>query len=240
MRNFLLIIFSVFSISLSAEVITFNADSMNGTAGNKSDTTTLLGNAFVKTTTMEISADKITLSGEEFRTITADGNVTAKNTETKLDFECGRLSYDRETKIAVLNTNVRLTDTENQVTASAQMIEYNQNSETAVLQINIELKQKDNVCTGAFAIYHKDIQTLELSGSPKIQQGDDTFRAQEIALDLNSQEITLNGRVQGTVTSTKKVTTTESVEVAENTEVIEEETTTIESNIQETSEELEE
>ncbi|WP_256729203.1 LptA/OstA family protein [Treponema parvum] len=187
-----------------SDVITFRADGMTGSTGGKNDRTNLEGHAFVKTDSMEIAADKIGISGDNFRYIQAEGNIFVKNTKTEMDFTCGRLSYDRETKIAVLDTDVKLTDPKNGVSAKAQMVEYNQNTETAVLQINIELRQKDNVCTGAYAIYHKNEQLLEMSGSPKIVQGDDIFRAQEISLKLDSQEITMSGRVQGSITSASK------------------------------------
>ncbi|QTQ15098.1 organic solvent tolerance protein OstA [Treponema parvum] len=187
-----------------SDVITFRADGMTGSTGGKNDRTNLEGHAFVKTDSMEIAADKIGISGDNFRYIQAEGNIFVKNTKTEMDFTCGRLSYDRETKIAVLDTDVNLTDTKNGVSAKAQMVEYNQNTETAVLQINIELRQKDNVCTGAYAIYHKNEQLLEISGSPKIVQGDDIFRAQEISLKLDTQEITMSGRVQGSITSASK------------------------------------
>lgn len=216
------ILFSLFcflTVTAVSESISFKADGMTGKAGSKSDTTSLTGNAFVKTETMEISADSITLSGDDFRYITAEGTVSAKNIKTDMDFTCEKLSYDRETKIAVLDTNVHFKDIKNEVTAEAQMVEYNQDLETAILQINIKLVQKDNVCTGAYAIYHIHEQTLEISGSPKITQGDDIFRAQEITLNLDSQEITLSGRVQGTVTSSKKTESEKSDEtIGENPE----------------------
>lgn len=188
---------------LAAEEIKFSADSMTGTAGSKTDTTNLAGNAFVSTSSMEIKADMIELSGEDFRYITADGTVSGSITESQMDFTCGKLTYDRKTKIAQLEDSVHLVDNANDVTADAQLIEYDQNNETAVMQIEITLKQKDNVCTSAFAIYRKNEQVLEMSGNPKIVQGKDSFRAQEITLDLSSQEITLDGRVRGTVTDTR-------------------------------------
>lgn len=177
---------------------------MTGVSGSKTDETKLMGHAFVKTSTMEITADQIILNGDDFRYITAEGSVEGKNTETKMDFTCGRLRYDRETKLARLEDTVHMVDLENEVTIDSQIIEYNQNKEIATMQIGVTLKQKNNVCTSAFAIYRKTAQKLEMSGNPKIKQGDDTFRAQEIILDLNSQEITLSGRVSGTVTDSKK------------------------------------
>lgn len=195
---------SLSSIPLFAEKITFSADSMSGTVGDKSDSTTLTGEAYVLTDTMEISADVISMSGKDFRYIDAAGSIKGKNTESKMEFSCGRMKYDRETKIAQLMDNVSLTDTANDVQAKAQMIEYNQDTDIAVMQIEIELKQKDNTCTGAYAVYRKADQMLELSGNAQIKQGQDTFRAQEITLNLDSQEITLDGRVKGSVIDERK------------------------------------
>ena len=143
-RNLIFPAALLLTAALSAETINFSADYMKGTAGSKTDSTTLEGNAFVKTDTMEIKADSIELSGDDFRFITAQGNVKGSNSESKLEFDCGRMKYDRKTKIASLEDSVHLVDTANNVSADAQIIEYNQDSETAIMQIAITLKQKDN------------------------------------------------------------------------------------------------
>lgn len=203
-RNLLFFLFlSFISLFVYAEEITFSADSMTGTAGSKNDTTTLSGNASVQTQTMQINADSIELSGEDYRFITASGNVSGSISESQMDFSCGKLKYDRNTKIAQLEDSVHLIDKPNDVTADAQIIEYNQENNTAVMQIEITLKQKNNVCSGTFAIYKKEEQLLELSGNPQIVQGSDNFRAQEIILNLQTQEITLDGRVKGSITDSK-------------------------------------
>ena len=203
MRKFFAIIFFfILDFSASSEIITFAARSMTGIAGSKTDTTILNGNAKVTTESMIISADSIEISGDDFRYIIAQGNVSGKNTESDLDFTCGRIKYDRKTKIALLEDKVLMKDNENAVTADAQIIEYNQNTEIATMQIEVTIKQKDNVCTSAYAVYRKKNQMLEMSGNPKIVQGQDSFRAQEITLNLDTQEIKLDGRVSGSVTDT--------------------------------------
>lgn len=210
----ILFLYSVLTLPIFtfAEKITFSADSMSGTVGDKSDSTTLTGEAYVLTDTMEISADVISMSGKDFRYIDASGAIKGKNSESEMEFTCGRMKYDRETKIAQLMDNVTLTDTKNDVQAKAQMIEYNQDKDIAVMQIDIQIKQKDNTCTGAYAIYRKGEQMLELSGNAQIQQGNDTFRAQEITLNLDSQEITLDGRVKGSIVDERKSETKEETE----------------------------
>ena len=199
----LLILFSLYT-ALFAEKITFSAGSMSGQAGDSSATTTLTGGAFVQSSSIEISADSIELSGDDYRFIKASGSISGKNLESKMEFTCDSMSYDRETKVAQLQGNVKLVDTENDVKADAQLIEYNQNTNIAVLQIGITLTQKKNVCTGAYAVYQKNEQMLEISGNAQVKQEEDVFRAQQITLNLDTQNITLSGNVKGSVTETKK------------------------------------
>lgn len=199
--------FFLFTHSISmffAEKINFHADSMSGKTGGKNDVTRLIGNAYIKTDTMEIKADKITLTGENFRFITAEGKVIGTNTSSKIDFTCDKMKYDRSTKIANLEDNVHMIDNANDVTSDAQIIEYNQNTDIATMHINVKLIQKDNICNAAYAVYNKKTKMLELSGNPRITQGDDTFRAQEIQLNLDTNEITLDGRVSGNITDNTK------------------------------------
>lgn len=185
---------------LYGEKISFSAASMTGKAGDSNSTTRLIGQAFVQTQTMEISADEIELSGENYRIIKAKGNISGKNLESNMEFTCDSLEYDRATKIAVLKGDVSLTDPENDVKANAQIIEYNQETEVAIMQIQIKLVQKNNTCNAAYAIYQKDKKLLELSGNAQVRQDDDVFRAQQISLNLDTQEISLSGNVKGTVT----------------------------------------
>lgn len=193
-----------FSFFTFSEQITFSANGMKGQAGSTSSTTTLTGSAFVKTDTMEIAADIIELSGEDFRNITASGNVSGCNLESKMSFTCDILEYDRKSKIALLRGNVELVDIENEVNAKAQIIEYNQEKDIAILQIEINLLQKDNICTGAYGIYQKKAQLLEISGNAQVKQKNDTFRAQQITLNLETQDISMTGNIKGSVEDVKE------------------------------------
>lgn len=215
-------VFFTFSFFANAENISFSANSMTGSIGDNADSSTLQGEAYVLTETMEISADKISMSGKNFRYIQAEGTVSGKNLKSNLEFSCQKLSYDRETKIARLSEEVFLKDIKNEVSANAQMIEYNQETDIAVMQVQVELKQKDNTCTGAFAVYDKKQQTLDLSGNAKIKQGDDTFQAQVITLNLDTQEISLDGRVKGSIVDENKKSTEENNESEEKDESKEE------------------
>jgi lipopolysaccharide export system protein LptA len=193
-----------FPLPFFADTITFSARVMSGYTGKKNEYTVLEGNAEIKTSKIEISADRIELSGAEFRFVTASGTVKGKNLEEDMDFTCDLLRYDREQQTVTLQSNALISDNPNGVTAKAEMIQYNQRTGIALMQIDIELRQKDSVCSAAFAIYRKDKQILEMSGDPKIVRGSDVFRAREITLNLDTEEIRLDGRVRGTVTDTRE------------------------------------
>ncbi|MCR5699385.1 MAG: organic solvent tolerance protein OstA [Treponemataceae bacterium] len=189
-----------FPLFLFSESITFSADRMTGSTGENSEYSKLEGNAFIKTETMEIRADEIILSGQDFRFITANGKIVGKSSESDFDFECEQLEYDRDTELVILRGNVSLVDNENEVKATAQLIEFDQNTEIANMQISVKLIQKKNVCTGAIAVYNKKEQTLDLKGSPQIQKDKDLFKANEISMNLETEKITLDGKVRGSVT----------------------------------------
>ena len=162
------------------------------------------GNARVNTETLKIEADKIELSGKNFKIITATGSVKGSNSKTKMEWTCQKLTYNRDTKIAILENMVHLIDSENSVTADAEIIEYDEQKKTAIMQISVNLVQKDNTCTAAYAVYNQESQMLKMRGNPRVTQGKDVFRAQEIELNLKTEEITLSGRVQGSVTTEEK------------------------------------
>lgn len=212
----LILVFSLFSVS--AEKIIFSANHMTGKAGDSNTTTALTGNAYIKTETMEIQADNIELSGEDYRYIKATGKITGKNLETNMSFTCDNLEYDRTTKVADLKGNVDLEDIDNKVKAKAQIIVYDQNTDIAVMQIQINLTQEDNVCSGSYAVYYKKNQILELSGNAQVKQKDDVFRAQFITLNMDTQDITLGGNVKGTVRDTKPAKKSSGDQETENVE----------------------
>lgn len=204
--HFLVSFFAIFFCAANgfSEKISFSARTMSGRAGSKEDTTELSGNASVVTESIEVKADSIQLSGKEFRYVSANGKISGIHKESNLEFSADNLKYDRETKVVTLSGNVSLVDIDNDVKAAAQIIEYNSESDIAILQIDVCLEQKKNVCTSAYAIYRKKEQMLELSGSAKVVQDDDTFSAQAITFNMDTEEILMEGNVRGSVTDDGK------------------------------------
>ena len=205
---FFLFFICFFSKGFSA-TINFKANSMKGSIGENNQNTTLIGNAWIETDTMELFADKITLQGDNYDFIIAEGNVKGSYKDSGFSFSCDILEFNQSSDIVILKNNVFLEDPENQLVAKAKIIEYDNKLEIATMQVNVEITHKDSVCYSTLAIYKKKDQLLDLSGNPKILQGKDTFSAQEITLNKNSEEILLDGKVSGYVIDKKENTTQE-------------------------------
>lgn len=199
--------FTLFSVNCFSEEITFSADKMTG-SGNSSKTskgiTVLEGNAFVKAGTMEIHGDRIEISGKNYRNITATGNVIGSDSEKGFYFTTKSLKYDRELEFAVLDGNSVMEDTENEVTAKGGTITYNRKTEIAILQVNVRILRKNIACRAAFAVYRRSDNSLVLTGAPLVVRDSDQFRAARITVLLDTEEISLEGRVSGSMTQDKE------------------------------------
>ncbi len=184
--------------------ITFSADRMSGTSGKKNGRTSLSGNASVTVGTLEISGDTIELSGKDFRFVKASGKVSGKDEEKGFTFSADSLSYDRDTEIASFVGSAVLTDTKNEVDCSAGYISYNQKTEVAFLQVDVKLKRRRISCESGFALYRRELSLLDLTGSPQVTRGEDRFAADRISVELETEKITLDGSVTGTLKDEKE------------------------------------
>ena len=62
------------------------------------------------------------------------------------------------------------------------------------------------MCRSEFARYNRNDDILELTGMPVVFWKNDEYRALRIIVDLDKDEITLEGKVSGSIFSEKKDT----------------------------------
>lgn len=193
-------LFAIFAqTAFAGKPISFSADRLNGSAGKKNESTTLSGNAVVTVGSLKISGDLIELSGKDYRYVKASGNIKGVDDEKGYSFTADSISYDRDTEVASFTGNAKLLDTKHEVEASAGIITYNQKTEVAYLQLDIKLKKGKINCTSGFALYRRTLSMLDLSGSPFVVRDGDEFRADRISVNLDTEHITLDGTVTGTL-----------------------------------------
>jgi lipopolysaccharide export system protein LptA len=183
----------------AADTFSFRADKMSGTKALGKETTILAGNAEVRSDNLLLRADRIEIQGDNNQFIDCSGRVWGMEEEKEIIFQTDRLRYDRNLKIARLEGNSTLEDKKNQIVAKGRFIEYDDEKEITVFQISVRLFKDDMVCRAEYAIYRRNEKLLDLSGFPVVFKKDDEFRADRIRVDLDTDDVTMEGAVSGTI-----------------------------------------
>ena len=184
---------------LRAEDITFSAASMSGTSGKKNASAILEGGANVLIGSLSINSEKMELSGDDYRFVSATGGVTGEDTERGFTFSASSMTHDRQKELSEFRGNVQFHDSENDVEISAGSLSYDRDNETIFMQIGIVLTKNDMRCTSTFAVYRRNESYLELSGAPLVINEGNEFKANRIFVDLDTEKITMDGAVSGTM-----------------------------------------
>jgi lipopolysaccharide export system protein LptA len=201
-RRLPVLIFSSLVFSLvpaGADSFSFKADKMSGTKALGKETTILAGNAEVRSDNILLKAERIEIQGDDNQFINCSGNVSGVEEEKEIFFKADRLRYDRGLKIARLEGNSTLEDKKNEMVAKGRFIEYDDSAEIAVFQIAVRLFKDDMVCRAEYAVYRRNEKILELKGFPVVYKKDDEYRADRIQVDLDTDHVTMEGSVSGTM-----------------------------------------
>jgi lipopolysaccharide export system protein LptA len=184
---------------LRADTFTFRADRMSGTRASGKEITVLIGNAEVRSENILLRAARIEIQGENNEFIECSGGVWGREEEKEIVFQTDRLHYDRKRKIARLEGNSTLEDRQNSIVAKGRFIEYDDQNEITVFQIGVRLFKDKLVCRAEYAVYRRIEKLLDLSGFPVVFKEEDEFRADRIRVDLETDDVTMEGEVSGII-----------------------------------------
>ena len=183
--------------------IRFSGDSSRTVEREGMRTVVLTGNAWIDTGTTRISAREITLSGENYRHATSVDNVTVVDTEQQITITTSMLTYDRTTSTAECSGWTELEDREGGLTARGGYLKNSGEDGITIIQISARiLKDTDEgqmLCRADSIRYDSEEQTLELTGNAYVFWNDDEYRAARITIDLETNDIELEGDVSGTI-----------------------------------------
>ncbi len=157
------------------------------------------GHAWVQSQDLRITADNIELFGADYIYAQAQGNVHVVDSKRGLDLTSQELFYDRDQKIARVKGNAVMYDLKNEMTVKGGFIEDRDNEQITLIQIGVRIFKKDIICRAEFARYQRDKKILELSGMPWVSKAGDIYQAARITINLDTEEISLEGSVQGTI-----------------------------------------
>jgi lipopolysaccharide export system protein LptA len=121
------------------------------------------------------------------------------NEKKGLEIVSERLHYNRRDKITRIQGNAVLEDRENEVVLKGGIIENRDRDNLILAQIGVRILKEDLICRAQMARYFRDDKKLELSGMPIVLWKEDEYRATKIYVNLETDEIQMEGDVQAEV-----------------------------------------
>ncbi len=186
-----------------AEDFTFSSDRMSTIVAKGRERTLLSGNARIVSDTTEITADEIELFGDESRYALCYGNVTVIDEEKGIKLICDELFYDRDIDLSRIDGYSEMIDQKNELVVKGGFLEHFGDDDITIVQIGVRILKEDMACRSEFARYKREEDLLELSGMPYVYWKEDEYRASRIIINLDTDEIRLEGEVTGKITAEK-------------------------------------
>ncbi|QEN04817.1 hypothetical protein EW093_08905 [Thiospirochaeta perfilievii] len=187
----------------SSEALIFGCDQSESSFAEHNKRSTLIGNAYIKTDTLNINSDRIELYGEDYRFASCTGSVLIHNIKENFYINSEKLLYDNEKKEATVTGNAIMKDIDNEMIIKGEYIKSFEKTSITLIQIKVRIINEDLVCRSEFAEYNSEINRLVLTGDPVVFKGDDVFRASKITINLDTNDIIMEGKVKGNISEEK-------------------------------------
>jgi len=197
---FVLLLAVLASPNAMAGKFPFSADTLDADLAKGRERIILKGNARISPEDTAIRADEVEIYGKDYEYAICRGNVHAVNTKKGIELQADELFYDNKTKVMRVKGNAVMYDFENEMVLKAGFIEDRDKEKLTIMQIQVRILKKDLVCRSEFARYKREEDMLELSGMPFVSRKGDEYRAARIRINLDTEEITLEGNVKGEIT----------------------------------------
>lgn len=184
---------------VGADTFSFSGDRTEVVLAEGRERTLLQGNARVVSNDVTLEADEIELSGTDFRYAELRGGVRVIDSARDLVITAGDLSFDRETENSRARESVMVEDNGNDLLLKGGYLETRDGGDLLFVQVAVRVLRDDLTARAQFLRYRRVDEVLELSGFPVVYWKGDEYRASRIVLNLETEEIELQGRVEGEI-----------------------------------------
>jgi len=202
------------AIPLPADTFTYAGDSMSTSLAAGSERAVLRGKARIETEDMRITASEIELFGKDFIYALCRGSVHLVDAKRGIELTSAELFYNRRDKVARVTGSAVMSDLKNEMVVKGGFMEDRDSEGLTVVQIGVRILKKDLVCRAEFARYWRERRVLELSGMPVVTRRGDTYQAARIVVDLDTEEMTFEGEVKGSLETPEEQAPAPGVEAA--------------------------
>ena len=163
----------------------------------------LTGGATVSAEGMVITADSVTLTGDDYDVVECTGTIEIKDEEKGLSIKTTALYYDRTAERLLISAWCEVSDSLNELEAGAGAVSYDLRNEVLSLEMAARLmKATDSGLLSARAeriTFDRGADTLTLQGNAEVEWNRNSYRAKLITINLTTEEIRLEGRIEGEV-----------------------------------------
>ena len=163
----------------------------------------LKNEAVVTTGSIHINADEMTLSGDNWKTISAKGDINISDAERGIEINTESIWFDREDEVLVISSWFEIDDIKEELYAQAGSLNYDMKNEKLEMGMQVTLfkiaEGEVMKCTSEPVTYDKASGLLTLKGGAYVVWKGDEYRAQIITVDTKDNTITLSGRIKGTI-----------------------------------------
>jgi lipopolysaccharide export system protein LptA len=196
----ILAVLAVLALSpAAADSFRFSGDRTEIVLAEGRERTLLRGNARVVSSDITLEAEEIELSGTDFRYAVTRGRVRVTDAARDMTITANTLRFDRETENSRATGDVTVEDRANDLVVKGGYLETREGGDLLFMQIAVRVLQDDLTARAQFLRYRRLEEVLELSGFPVVYWKGDQYRATRIILNLDTEEIEMQGQVEGSI-----------------------------------------
>ena len=185
------------------ETISFSGGNSSVVLREGKENVELTEGAQVTVGSMTISADEIRLSGNNWRYVECSGNVKVDDEERGISILTSSLWYDREDERILVTSWYEIEDRTNEVSASGAVLEYRLDDERLQMDKDVLLLRAEDDglmrCRAESVVFSRKDNSLVLRGSSSVNWKGNSYSAEVISVDLDTDTILLEGRIQGDI-----------------------------------------
>lgn len=194
----------IFSVaSIFASDITFSSGYTRIIMQGNRKAIELTDNVKISTGDIDINANLINISGENYTFLDCIGNVKVVDHQRGINITASRLNYNRLSETIIIDGWVELQDSQNEVSVSSSWLEFD--LEKGVLKLQIHAKILKNteggamICRADNVTFDRNTEKLSLTGNASVSVQGDVYSADRLSVDLKTEEIVMTGDITGTV-----------------------------------------
>jgi lipopolysaccharide export system protein LptA len=183
--------------------ISFSARSVQGVLAKDKQTTVLIGSVKIATGSLVITADRVELSGEDYKNVVCSGNVTVNDSEKGFSLVAEKLNYQRDTEIGIAQGKVNVNDTKNNTIIDAEWLRFDQQQSIFEAAVSVLVLKEDMSIRAEYAHYNRNTEEIKLHGGAIAITEDGNLKGDVISATSDWSNLQISGEVSGIITTEK-------------------------------------